>query len=78
MSVLTTIKGWFSKELASIIAPLTKIHQELDNFITKIDQEIQINKTKVEDLLSKNALKQEEQVIAAKVKDNIKQLLGKL
>ncbi len=78
MSIITKIKTIFKKELASVLAPLEKIHSNLDKFLDQAALDIQENTKKVTELLSKNDSHRIEQNTALKVKENIANLLGKL
>ncbi len=77
MSILKVIKNFFKKELTSILAPLEKIHTQLNKFIDHTEVEIADNVKKISDLVDTNKLHELERDSAAKVKENIKALLGK-
>lgn len=68
----------FKKNLESILAPLENIHTNLAHFMDEAATEIQVNYNRIAELQVLNELKQKEHETANKVKENIKNLLGKL
>lgn len=76
--MLSFIKSSFKKELNSILAPLEKIHGELDNFINTVSLDISENIKKISLIQAENEAKKVEQETANVVKQSLKNLLGKL
>lgn len=71
------INSLFKKKLTSILAPLEKIHTNLEKFMDSASEEIANNTKKINELFDTNKLHELERDTANKVKDNLKTLLGK-
>lgn len=78
MFLITKLKALFKKELSSILAPLDKIHDELEAFLDKAGAEINANIKKVNEINFKNEAIKAEQAVAITIKSNVRTLLGKL